>query len=111
MRMDYRYTLDEAGNPQPEPNLMKWAQWMETIENKIVQQDRFDQGDQSILVSTVFLGLDHSFKEITGKDVLPVLWETMIFGGPHDQYQDRYTSKEDAIAGHQVALKLAKGDQ
>jgi hypothetical protein len=30
----------------------------------------------------------------------------MIFGGEHDQYQDRYTSVEDALEGHQTALTL-----
>jgi len=30
----------------------------------------------------------------------------MIFGGEHDQYQERYTSYEDALKGHQTALNL-----
>jgi hypothetical protein len=30
----------------------------------------------------------------------------MIFGGEHDQYQERYSSYEDALEGHQVALNL-----
>jgi DNA-binding LacI/PurR family transcriptional regulator len=34
--------------------------------------------------------------------------ETMIFGGEHDQYQERYTSYEDAVKGHQIALNLIK---
>ena len=46
-------------------------------------------------VSTVFLGLDHGYATTE-----PVLWETMIFGGPHDQDAARYTSREDAKAGH-----------
>jgi len=37
-----------------------------------------------------------------------VLWETMIFGGPNDQeYQERYTSYEDAVEGHKVAVQIA----
>ena len=55
----------------------------------------------TIFVSTVFLGLDHAWNS----DV-PVLWETMIFGGEHDQYQERYTSHEDALEGHKKALTL-----
>jgi hypothetical protein len=50
----------------------------------------------------VFLGLDHSWTP-GGK---PVLWETMIFGGEHDQYQERYTSHKDALEGHEKALTL-----
>jgi DNA-binding LacI/PurR family transcriptional regulator len=30
----------------------------------------------------------------------------MIFGGEHDQYQERYTSYEDALEGHKIALNL-----
>ena len=56
-----------------------------------------------MLVSTVFLGIDHSFGEGP-----PILWETMIFDGPHDQFQERYTSKEEAIAGHERAMLLAR---
>ena len=72
--------------------------WMENNpEKKAVKQDHI--GD--VFVSTVFLGLDHSFQSNT-----PILWETMIFGGEHDQYQERYTSYEDALEGHQTALNL-----
>jgi hypothetical protein len=53
-------------------------------------------------VSTVFLGLNHAFT-----DGPPVLWETMIFGGPNDGWQDRYTSRAGAEAGHLRAVALA----
>jgi hypothetical protein len=56
-------------------------------------------------VSTVFLGLDHNYS-FEGP---PVLWETMIFGGEHDSYQTRYTSKDDAVKGHEEALRLVRG--
>ncbi len=51
-------------------------------------------------VSTVFLGIDHSFLDSD----LPILYETMIFGGVQDQeYQERYCTKEEALIGHKVA--------
>lgn len=66
---------------------------------KITKQDRF--GD--ILVSTVFLGIAmNGYNKIDP----PLLWETMIFGGEHDLYQERYTSHEDALVGHQRAVDL-----
>lgn len=46
-------------------------------------------------VSTVWLGLDHSFG-----DGPPLIFETMVFGGPHDQYCERWPTKEAAQAGH-----------
>ncbi len=58
---------------------------------------------KDVRVSTVFLGLDHSWDEGP-----PVLWETMIFGGIHDDYQERYTSYKDARLGHERAVVLAR---
>jgi hypothetical protein len=55
-----------------------------------------------VYVSTVFLGLDHSFGEGP-----PQLFETMIFGGEHDEYQERYSTWDEAEAGHKKACKLA----
>ena len=55
-------------------------------------------------VSTVFLSLNHAFGQGP-----PVLFETMIFGGPHDDYQERYTTVEEAREGHRRAVELAKG--
>jgi hypothetical protein len=92
------YVLDKKNNPIAKPSL-EAAKWLDDNDHRrIVKRDEI--GD--ILISTVFLGLDHSWTP--GGN--PVLWETMIFGGEHDHYQDRYTSHEDAIEGHKKALKL-----
>jgi hypothetical protein len=92
------YILDNNNNPIAKPTL-EAAKWLEEGTNRrTVKRDEI--GD--ILVSTVFLGLDHSWTP-GGK---PVLWETMIFGGEHDQYQERYTSHKDALEGHEKALTL-----
>lgn len=105
MMMDHgRYILDENDNPVKCDDLMTWGRWMENG-NRRVALDEFKHDNVDIKVSTVFLGLDHSFTH--GE---PVLWETMIFGGKEDQYQDRYTSKADALRGHAWAIKLAKGE-
>ena len=91
------YILDNNNKPIPKP-VLEAAQWLEDNDHRrTVKRDEI--GD--ILVSTVFLGLDHAWNS----DV-PVLWETMIFGGEHDQYQERYTSHKDALEGHELALTL-----
>lgn len=91
------YILDNNNKPVAKPAL-EASQWLEDNDHRrIVKRDEI--GD--ILVSTVFLGLDHAWNS----DV-PVLWETMIFGGEHNQYQERYTSHEDALEGHKKALTL-----
>lgn len=103
-----RYILDKDGNPLLEPDLVKWAMWLEHShvspdkDNRIVERDHI--GD--VRVSTVFLGLDYNFGEGP-----PVLWETMIFGGEHDQYTRRYDSRTDALAGHVKAVELVKLSQ
>lgn len=58
-----------------------------------------------ILISTVFLGIDHSF---SFEKTEPILFETMIFGGEEDGYQDRYSTWEEAEIGHQKAVKIAE---
>jgi hypothetical protein len=59
----------------------------------------------SMTVSTVFLGMDHNFHQ-KGQ---PILFETMIFEGPHDQeYQRRCSSYEYALLMHQEGIKQAE---
>jgi len=90
------------GEPVYEPELLTWARWFETsAKERIVAQDTI--GDT--LVSTVFLGINHSL--ITGAP--PILYETMIFGGPHDQYQKRSSTRAGALDRHNHAVALAKG--
>ena len=96
------YILDAEGNVQIEPDLLMWARWYEQASrdgSRIVARD-VDESDpqRTIKVSTVFLGLDHSF----GIDGPPVLWETMVFGGALDGEMQRYTSRAAALEGHQA---------
>jgi len=87
------------GKPIAVDDVLEWALWFETAE-RVVAKD--DIGGAHI--STIFLGIDYNFD--SGP---PVLWETMIFGGEHDEYQERYTSEKDARAGHKRAVELAGG--
>jgi hypothetical protein len=92
------YILDDDNKPIAS-STTEALEWMENNPDRItVKQEHINE----IYVSTVFLGLNHS----GWYDDIPILWETMIFEGEHDQYQERYTSYEDAVKGHQVALDL-----
>jgi hypothetical protein len=95
--MAFFYLLDENKKPY-QVSLEQSLTVYDNLDMKVTKQDIVGH----IKVSTVFLGMDH---RMIGES-LPVLWETMIFGGEHDQYQERYTSHEDALAGHQKALDL-----
>lgn len=93
------WVLDAAGNAVP-ADFETWARWFQVTDRKLAE-DRVDGG--RVRVSTVFLGIDHQM--MPGGP--PVLWETMIFGGPHDDYQERYATREAAGEGHARALALA----
>ena len=56
-----------------------------------------------VKISTVWLGLNHNWD---GGD--PLIFETMIFGGEHDEYQERYSTEQQAKLGHQYAVDLVK---
>jgi len=92
------YVLDDRFDPVPCPDLLVWARWFETA-NRVLAKDQDEGRDGThIEVSTVFLGLDHNFSG-TGP---PVLWETLVFGGPLDGEGGRYTTKAAALQGHQA---------
>ena len=80
--------------------LMEWAKAFEDREQKIVR--RTDVGN--VLISTVWLGLDHRF----GPGGPPLIFETLVFGGTLDQEQNRYSTEEEAIAGHQAMVERVK---
>lgn len=52
------------------------------------------------MVSTVFLGLDHQYG-----DGPPLLFETMVFGGPLDHEMNRYSTWNEAEKGHQEMVE------
>lgn len=51
-------------------------------------------------VSTVFLVIDHQWGNGP-----PLLWETMIFGGVHNEDQWRYSTLAAARAGHEQVVR------
>lgn len=91
MKSQWLYTLDENGEPVPCDDILKWSEWYgadRTVANDVI--------DNLVIVSTVFLGIDHSFS----RDGAPLLWETRVFEGPLDGETHRYTSHEAALSGH-----------
>lgn len=100
-----KYILDENGEPQKEDDTLKWAKWFEKG-NRVLEQTMID----GVKVSTVFLGIDHRIGEYGSYKKPPILWETMIFGGKHNDEQWRYPTKELALQGHRQACELVMGD-
>lgn len=96
-----RYKLD-GRVPVPADDLLEWAKWYETADRTVSKTER-----PGYTVSTVFLGLDHRYLG----DGPPLLFETMIFGGNHDQYQSRCSTWEEAEAMHAKAVEMAESGQ
>ena len=101
--MTIYYIQDDDGDPVPVEDWKTWAEWYETHDRVIAKTKVGDA-----LVSTVFLSLDHAF--LGGP---PLLYETMIFGGPHDQNdQWRHHNRHAALALHdQVVAALRDGSE
>jgi hypothetical protein len=88
------YYILDGKTPVPVRCPLEWGRRFETA-NRHVALDQFHDAT----VSTVFLGIDHSFGGGP-----PLLFETMIFGGPHSDFQERYTSWDEAEEGHMRAV-------
>ena len=87
------YILDADGEPR-EATRWEWAHWFEANPSARVVGRTDISGDGQ--VSTVFLSVDHQWLP-SGP---PLLYETMIFGGRWDQYQWRWSTRAEAVAGH-----------
>lgn len=95
------YILD-GKTPVPEPDLLTWARWFETADRRVARTDLPHGG----VVSTVFLAIDHGFG-----DGPPVLFETMSFiGDDSEDYFGRYSTWDEAEAGHAEIVKQALTD-
>jgi hypothetical protein len=92
MRSNY-YILD--GRTPVAVDVLTWGEWYEKADRRVA----FDRLG-AVEISTVFLGIDHNFRA-TGP---PVLFETMVFGGPLDGESFRYVAYEEAEVGHTAML-------
>lgn len=87
---------DRQGNPTSA------AYWPSADERRV---DRTELPD-GVWVSTVHLVLDHRH----GDDGPPLIFETMVFEGEHDQDCWRYSTEEEARAGHNAVVAWLKGE-
>lgn len=91
-----KYIL-EGKKPVPCNDLLTWGKFLQSADRTVAKDTVGESG-----VSTVFLGLNHNFG-----DGPPLIFETMVFGGDHDGDCERYSTWEEAEAGHkEVVSKL-----
>jgi len=95
------YILNDFGENVPCPDLEKWARWLEGPSREMC---RLRDQVGPLHVSTVFLGLDHSFS-----DGPPLLWEMKVFSDDSQSGQEhkcqRFTTMQDAHAFHRGYVK------
>jgi hypothetical protein len=97
-----RYILNDDGDPVEEPDLMKWAFWLETAGDS--RHSHFDEvGD--VKISTIFMGLDYNW-DFSGP---PLLFETLVMGGEHHHHMERCSTKEQAKEQHDEAVRIVRG--
>ena len=95
--MNENYIL-EGKTPIRCDDVIEWAKWFAKAERHVANENI-----GVVKISTVFLGFDHGCG-----DSRPVLFETMVFGGPLDQEQDRYYTWDEAEAGHRNMVERVK---
>jgi hypothetical protein len=83
---------------------MKQSSYLQVCFDRVTKTVKQDRVTEDISVSTVFLGLNH---RLSG-DGPPLLFETMVFGGARDGHMYRYSSWDDAEAGHEMEVKRVR---
>lgn len=83
------------------------ARWVEQLLVPRVIKERawgsLAKGEE-VSVSTVFLGMNVA--SIGGRE--PLWFETMVFGGGHDGWQQRHRNYEEAEKGHDSAVSMVE---
>ena len=80
-------------------SINEWLKWNRTSNRRVALNEIDD-----ITISTVFLGIDHNYNT----NGLPILFETMIFGGSHDEECFRCSTLEEAKEYHKRAIQLVE---
>lgn len=95
-RLECRHYVLDADNRPIEADFVTWAMWFENPNRHVA----YTQVSSEITVSTVFLGLDHRW---FGEGP-PIVFESLVFGGPLDGDGGRYASWDDAETGHKMLV-------
>lgn len=96
------YYILQGHEAVPAQDAIEWGTWFEKAIRAgatIVKQEDIEEG---VRVSTVFIGLDHGHAWLSDTvfPYQPLIFETMVFGGPLDAEQERYSTWAGAEDGH-----------
>lgn len=97
-----QYYILEGKTPVPADH-DTWFRWFASADKRVAFAS-LPGGE----VSTIFLGLDHNPPLASG--LPPLLFETVVFGGPHNRHRECCSTWDEAEAQHARAVALvAKG--
>lgn len=106
--MDY---FDRDGKPISRDRYFELvgADWLirrQAGDYKRVASTVLDKDGEKRVVNTVWLGLNHRFND----DLPPLIFETTVYAATNngtvlDDYQERYTTETEALAGHGRAVE------
>lgn len=89
-----KYRRDGTAYPDTQAGLFAWCKDFENMDLRRIEETILWWGGR---ISTVWLGLDHSFG---GRE--PLIFETMLF--PSND-MDRYSTEKEATEGHKRFVK------
>lgn len=95
-----RYWILDGHTPVPTRSVLEWGQMFERMDRHVARDIVEQPESDPVTVSTVFLGIDHNF---FGSGP-PLLFESMVFGGPLDEETYRYPTWDAAAEGHKLLL-------
>ncbi len=90
------YRMDGTPYPSGHLGMIQWAQDMANIDARRLGLTKIGK---DIVVSTVWLGLNHRI----GRGQ-PLIFESMVFKKTKQQEMARYSTKTQAIAGHEIMV-------
>ena len=108
--MSEYYILTDSKQCVPCDGNTMWASaWSKSSKVKcdVIKPSRLFFWRKSSFVSTVFLGINHNWGR--DRDSHPILFETIVFGGKHNDLCQRYETYNEAVNGHERVLKFVKG--
>lgn len=102
----YHLNKDKTFTKLPEgeyPKLGEFNEAAKHVGNTFIGEQR---------ISTVFLHFDHGLNFGSPlESSTPVLFESMIFEGPHHDYERRYCTYDEALEGHINLVKALEEEK
>jgi len=90
------YKLDDKYNVVP-CSMEEWTVYFEG-KHRLLKNTTI----KDVVISTIFLGIN------TSGNKKPFLFESMVFGDSDGDYIEKYTSYDEAIAGHNALVSKMK---